>query len=213
MCARFVVDLLAHYRSLEIVHSERERGLREKWSDHDPMGLNVLEIVEEEPADGEIPEVIETGRRRPLPSELDSKLVVVRVISERNVGEEAVGLVLEIAKHREMLNSVLNGLDVSVKHRAVRSNPEPVRGPMDIDPVLGRELFIGDRHAHALAEDFGSAAGQGVQSGVAQGCEDMLDRKFINARDMRDLDCGKRLDVNLRVARLEASEHLAVVLE
>src|ERR1700693_2764063 len=167
MCARFVLDLLAHYRSLEIVHSERERGLREKWSDHDPMGLDVLEVVEEEPADGEIAEVIEAGRRRSLSTELDSKLVVVGVISERNVGEEAVGFVLEIAKHREMLDAVLNGLDVSVKHRAVRSNPKAVRGAMDIDPVLGRELLVGDRHAHALAEDFGSAAGQGVQSGVA----------------------------------------------
>src|SRR6266446_10798290 len=209
MGAGFVVNLLAHYRSLEIVHSERQRGLREKRCDHDPMGLDVIEVVEEESADGEIAEIIETGRRSSLPAELDSKLVVVGVISERNVGEEAVRFVLEIAKHRKVLDAVLNGLDVSVKHCAVRSNPKPVRGPMDIDPVLGRELFISDRHAHALAEDFGSPAGQGVQSSVAQGCEDMLDRKFINARDVRDLDCGERFDVNLWVARLEASEHLA----
>src|SRR5450759_3229948 len=84
---------------------------------------------------------------------------------------------------------------------------------MHIDPVLGGELLVGDRHAHAFAENFGSAAGQCVESGLPQGYEDVLDGYFIDPRDVRDLDGRERLDVNLRMARLEAAKHFTVVLE
>ena len=35
----------------------------------------------------------------------------------------------------------------------------------------------------------------------------------MSTRDVRNLNCGKRLDVNLRMFRLELAEHLAVVVE
>ena len=84
---------------------------------------------------------------------------------------------------------------------------------MHIDPVLGRELLVGDRHADAFAEDLGAAAGKRVEAGFAQRDQHVLDRHLVDARDVRDLDSRQRLDVNVRVARLEAAEHLAVVLE
>jgi hypothetical protein len=46
---------------------------------------------------------------------------------------------------------------------------------MHIDPVLGRELLVGDRHANALAEHFGAAARQRVEPGLAQRYKDILD--------------------------------------
>ena len=162
-----MIDLLAHHRPLEIVHAEGERSLRQERRDHDPVRLDVLEVVEEETADREISQVVEACRRGSLPAELDSQLVVVGVIGERNVGEEAVGLVLQIAKHGEVLDTVLDALDMTIQHRAVRSDPEPVRGPMHIDPVFGRELLVGDRHADAFAEHFGAAARQRVEPGLA----------------------------------------------
>src|SRR5829696_1161551 len=55
--ARFVVDLLAHDRSLEIVDTERERHLRYERRDHDPMALDMVDVIEKEPAHGEILEI------------------------------------------------------------------------------------------------------------------------------------------------------------
>src|SRR2546430_9464285 len=92
--ARFVIDLFANHRSLEIVDAERKRRLREKRRDHDPVGLDVFEVVEKEPSDGEVAEVVESGRRGALTAKLDTELVVIRVIGERNVSKESVRLVL-----------------------------------------------------------------------------------------------------------------------
>ena len=207
--AGLVVDLLAHDRSLEIVHAERERRLREERRHHDPVRLDVIEVVEEESADGEIAKIVEAGRRRSLPAELDAELVVVRVIRERNVGEETARLVLQVAQQRQMLDAILDRLDVTVEHRAVGADPEPVRGPMDIDPVFGRQLLVRDGHAHAAAEYFGPATRERVESGLAQRNQNVLDRHLVDARDVRDLDGGECLDVDVRVARLEAAEHVA----
>src|SRR5689334_13828911 len=75
--ARFVIDLLAHDSSLEIVHSPGERDLREKRRDHDPVRLHMVEVIEEESADGDVAQVVEACRRRALPAERDAELVVV----------------------------------------------------------------------------------------------------------------------------------------
>src|SRR5881296_3666507 len=49
-----VIDLLAHHCPLHVVDAEMERGLRDEGSDHHPVRLDVVDIVEEQPADGEI---------------------------------------------------------------------------------------------------------------------------------------------------------------
>src|ERR1700681_3636421 len=73
----FMVDLLANHGALEIVHAERERCLREKGRDHDPVRLDVLEVIEEEAADREIAQIVEARRCCSLSSKLDAKLVVI----------------------------------------------------------------------------------------------------------------------------------------
>ena len=72
-----VVDLLADHRALHVVHAEVQRRLREERRDHDPVRLDVVEVVEEEAADGEIAQVVEPRARRPArwsvsPSSLSS---------------------------------------------------------------------------------------------------------------------------------------------
>src|SRR6266511_2684493 len=77
--ASFVIDLLANDGSLEIVDAERKRRLRKERGHHDPVRLDVLEVVEVETADGEIPEIVESARRSSLPAKLSAQIVVVRV--------------------------------------------------------------------------------------------------------------------------------------
>ena len=173
----------------------------------------MVEVIEKEAADGEIAEVVESGGRRSLPSKLDSQLVIVGMISEWDVRKESVGLVLQIAQHRQVLYTILNGLDVPIEHGAVRTNAEAVCSAMDIDPVLTSEFLVGDRHAHTFAEHLGATAGKCVKSGLAQCDQHIFDRHFVDAGDVRDLDGGKGLDVHVRVSRFQSAKHLAVVCE
>src|SRR5438270_13924182 len=127
VCAGLVVNLFADDSALEIIDAKGKRCLREKRRHHDPVRLDVIEVVEKKPPNSKITKVVESGRRGSLSSELDAELVVVRVIRERDVREEPAGLVLEIAQHAQMVDAVLKRFDVSVEHGAVRSNPEAMR--------------------------------------------------------------------------------------
>src|SRR3712207_7435856 len=48
--AGLVVDLLAHHGALEVVHPEAQRHLRHHRRDHDPVRLDMRDVVEEQPA-------------------------------------------------------------------------------------------------------------------------------------------------------------------
>ncbi len=161
----------------------------------------MVEVVEEEAPDREVAQVVEARGRGALRGRAHAELVVVGVIRERDVREEAAGLVLQVAKHREMLDAVLvatrRGRRASLQF--VRM-PRRVRHAVHLDPVLGDELLLGDRRAHALAEHFGAAARQRVEPRLAQRDEHFAIRHLLDARDVRDLDGGERLDVHVRVA-------------
>src|SRR4051794_30022215 len=109
------------------------------------------------------------------------------MVSERNVGEESTGLILQIAQHPEMLDALLDRLDVTVEHRAVRSNTESVRDAMYFDPILTSELLVGDVHANTLPENLRSATGQRIQTRFAKRDQNILDRHLVDARDVGDL--------------------------
>src|SRR6185437_874532 len=135
------------------------------------------------------------------------------VISKRDVREKTARLILQIAQHGQVLDAIPHSLDVTVQHRAVAADPEPVRDAMHLDPVFRGELLVGDIGAHGLAEHLGPAAGQRIESGFAQRNQDVLDGHLVDACDVRDLDRGKCLDVDVRMALLEAAEHVGVVLQ
>src|SRR3954462_990863 len=131
-----VIDLLAHDRAFEVVHAERQRCLREERRDHDPVRLDVVEVVEKESPDGEIAQIVKTCGGRSFSSELFAELVVIGMIGQRDVSEESVGLVLEITQHRQMLDTIFNRLHMAVEHGAVGSNPQAVSDAVYFDPIL-----------------------------------------------------------------------------
>src|SRR6266508_296131 len=149
------------------------------------MRLDVIEVVEEQPADSKIAEIVEACSRRSLSPELDTQLVVVGVIGEWDVGEEPASLVLKRAKNGQMLDAVVDCLDVAIEHGAVGANAKPVRSPMNRDPIFSSQLLIGDLHSHTAAEHFGASSRQSVEAGFAECRQHLLDRHFLDARDVR----------------------------
>ena len=66
-----------------------------------------------------------------------SKTVFSGMERERDEGEEAARPVLLLAEPDEVVHPLLVRLDVAVEHRAVRRDPELVRGVVDVEPDLG----------------------------------------------------------------------------
>src|SRR6188768_1190537 len=56
-----VEDLLAHDGALDVVGAEVERDGRERHPHHDPVGLDVRDVVEHQPGDGEHLQVVGAG--------------------------------------------------------------------------------------------------------------------------------------------------------
>ena len=91
------------------------------------------------------------------------------------------GLVLELAQPEQVVDALLVGLDVPVEHRAVRRDPEPVRGAVDVEPVVRMLLAGRDEPPDAVGEDLGAAAGQRAEPGVAQLAQHLLVREAARA--------------------------------
>ncbi len=152
-------------------------------------------------------------RRRALPVQLNAQLVVVGVIRERYVGQEAARFVLQVAEHAQVRDAIGVRLHVAIQHRAVRADSETMRRAMHVDVLGPAELLVGDLLANGGTERLGTAAGHRVQTCLAQRDEHVLPRHLLDARDVRDLDGRERLDVDVRKLALERTEHRRVVLE
>src|SRR5712691_3558599 len=87
--AGFVIDALERARSLEVVTPEGQGDLGNKGRHHRPVRLHVRNVVEQEPADGDVLEVVESSGRGPRAAECLTQFIVVRMVGERDVGQEA----------------------------------------------------------------------------------------------------------------------------
>ena len=81
------------------------------------------------------------------------------------------------------------------------------------DPFLGDQLAVCDRVADGRAENFRAAARHGVHTGLFERLEHLDAGDALDPCQMRDLDCGERLDLRLGVALLEPADEIGVVFQ
>ena len=203
-------DLLLDDGALDVVGPEREANLGERRGDHDPVRLDVLDVVEHQARDGDHLEVVLAGRELPATALEDG---VLRVERQRDEGHEAPGLVLQFAQRQQVLDALLVRLDVVVQHRAVRLETKVVRDPMGLEPLCTRLLARRDDLAHTRREDLGTATRQGVETGVDQCPQHLLMLEVGGARHVMDLGGGKELEIYTRQTLLERRRDVDVVLE
>src|SRR5439155_23267240 len=87
--SRRVEDLLAYDRALHIVRAEVQRDLREREPHHDPVGLDVRNVVEQQARHRDQLQVVRAGRVPPA-APLEDR--VLRMEGERDEREETAGL-------------------------------------------------------------------------------------------------------------------------
>src|SRR5260221_633985 len=112
-----------------------------------------------------------------------------------------------------MLDTIVRRLYMAVQHGAVTWNAELVRRAMYRQPLLARQLALGDRRAHRGAEDLRPASRQARKARLFQRQQDLARRGFLDAGKMRDLNGRQRLDVDLRMPLLEPTDHVGVITQ
>ncbi len=110
-----------------------------------------------------------------------------------------------------MIDPLLVRLDMTVKHRAGAAAPHLVPGAMHLEPFRGGLLAAANSSRTPGIENFGAAAGERVEAGLAQDAQGFGDRVFENpARQMANLDRGEGLDLELRIECAEPAEQFEI---
>jgi hypothetical protein len=168
----------------------------------------MIEVVEEQPADGQGAEGIETGGGM-----FDWDAVVIGLVREGDESGEPVGFILEFAELTEVIDSIGEGLDVSVEHGAGAAAAKAMPGAVDIEVFGGGFLAAGDGASDLGGEDFGAAAGEGIETGVTKGLEGLGDGVFGEPGEVEDFDGGEALQLQSRVEGFEGAEEIEVIGE
>ena len=147
----------------KIVGPERQGDLGRLEPEHDPVGFDVREVVEHQPADGHDLQVHQARRLGDV-----GHLGVIGVECQRDEGLEAAGFILQLAQADQVVDAVVRLVDMAVEHGGVGVQAKAVGSSMDVEPAFGRGLGPADLLADFGMEDLGAAAGQAAQAGLDQ---------------------------------------------
>ena len=112
-----------------------------------------------------------------------------------------------------MVDAVLVVLADAEHHGSGGAHADLVRGAVHVDPVIGQALQAGDLVSDLVVENLGAAAGDGVESRVAQTENRVADAEAAVFGDGYDLGRGVAVQVNFGKALLDAAQHLFVPVD
>jgi hypothetical protein len=177
-------------------------------TDHDPVRLDVREVVEEE-ARGRDGAKVVRGRRLAR-----HELRGADLIGQGDEGEEAAAPVLLLAQPQEMLDPLRHGLDVAVEHGRVGLDPERMRDAVDLEPAIGIRLArVVQLLLKALREDLRPAARHRMEPRLLEPRQRLSRLDLPPPPEVVDLRGGERLDLGLGTGGVDGPDHPLVVVE
>ena len=132
--------------------------------------------------------------------------MLLRLEAPGDEGGESAGFFLQVANDFEVVDALIECFADAEHHGGGGAHAELVRGAMDGDPVVGAALEAGDALADVVVEDFGAAAGDGVEACVAKSGDSGAQVEFGVLGDGEDLRCGEAVEPDFREALLDAGE-------
>jgi hypothetical protein len=120
---------------------------------------------------------------------------------------------LELAELAEVVDAIFEGFEVAVEHGAGTTAAELVPLLVEFEPFSSGFLAAGDGFTDFGAEDFGTAAGEGIEAGVFEGLEDLGDGEFSDTGEVEDFDGGEAFELELGADGFEGGQHIGVVGE
>ena len=114
-CTGHVEDFFLQNRAVEIVHAVAQRDLRERQSEADPVGSQVVDVIEINPAHREIAKLLKCRGAFDVG---ENPMRLRRFERKRNKPGKTAGLILQLSQLAQMISPMSERFDVSVKHRA-----------------------------------------------------------------------------------------------
>ena len=165
-------------------------------------------VVQIDAAHGQHPQVFD---HRYL-ADLRHRVAEIAVF-ERDEGVEAARAVLQLPQPAQMVDAVCQPLDVAVEDRRIGRDAEPVGRFVHFEPFVRRSLVGADAAADLLVENLRAAARNGLQSGLFEPPQALLDRESRLADHVRQLDRRESLDCRFGQYRLDAADHVDIVFQ
>ncbi len=139
-----MIDLFFHDGAVEIVGAEAQGDLGDARSEHDPVGFDVIEIIEQQARYGDVAEV---GVARGLGNVREPG--VIGMEGQRDEGDEAVGLVLQLAELEQVVDALFFGFHVTIEHGGIGAQADFVGLARDAEPHLAADFVVANNFAHA----------------------------------------------------------------
>jgi hypothetical protein len=193
----------------DVVRTELQTDLADFYSGSEPAGLNVIDVVEIEAADGERFQIIDSGSFLNFFSEWR----VVGRENPRNESGEAAGVFLNAANALEVIDAVAQLFAAAEHHGGSSTQAELVRGAMHIFPIIAGAFEARDLGADFIIKNFCAAAGDRLQAGVHQSANGVFDAQFADFSDAKNFRRGKTVQMNSGIALLDGAEKIFVVID
>ena len=112
-----------------------------------------------------------------------------------------------------MIHPVFVILHVAVEHGRVRLQPDLVGQPCRVEPLIAIDFVVTDDVANAVRKYFSPAPRQRIHSRRLQLFQGLANRELRPLRQIRHLDHGEGLEMNLRKALLQARTQIEKILK
>ncbi len=201
-------DFFLHDGAVQIVRAEGEGNLGQPFSQHHPIGFDVVEIVQHQPGHGHHFEVVHGPGAGKI-----GKLGVGGMKGQRNEGGKAAGAVLKFPEPEQVPNALLDGLDVAVQQGGVGDDAFAMQRLGDLQPAVAAD-FIGVQFPpNPLAKHLRAAAGHHAQSGFLEGSNGSGQPQAAQLGHVVDFHRRKRLDGRLGPHEPGGADHVQVILK
>ena len=124
-------------------------------------------------------------------------------------GAETAGLILQAADFFHVFNTLFHGFTEADNHGGRAFHADGVGGLHDGQPVVSHDFLGADDLAHAVGEDFGTAAGQAVKAGRLQAFEGFEDGQSCLPGKVLDFRGREGMDSDIKV-RFYFPQHFLV---
>lgn len=146
--ASHVEDFFFHDRAMQVVHAVAERNLRERQAHRNPVGREVVEVIEIDAAHGQIAKLLDRCCRFDVREDR-----CLRFEGEGNETGEAARFILQFAKLAEVVYALLQRFDMPIKHGTGAATAHLMPDAVDIKPLRGAFLAPAELVADAGIED------------------------------------------------------------
>src|ERR1700686_2108285 len=165
-------------------------------------------IIEHQPADRNLLDIKHSRSSKKM---LQRR--VRRMERQRNKSLEAPSLILQSAQFEQVIDAICIVLDVPVQHRGIRFQPNLMRHPRRIEPLIAVNLVIANNMPHPVSKNFRPATRQRIHTRFFHLYQRLANTQLGPLRQVSNLHHGESLHVDQRKTLLQPRNQIKKILE